>query len=164
MFSKALFRQSCKANGVMWSIITFAVCFMLACVMLISGSGNIGATKDAIEDTIIQKEIDAALENRAINYYTLSDDALNVFDKAFTDAFDKTEYAKNVASLVLSGKTQEEAQKSAALKYYLAGVFKLQQSAKQLWCMRGKVLLSNIVRLQHRKASFAFEHCMSTVL
>lgn len=131
MFSKALFRQSCKANGVMWSIITFAVCFMLACVMLISGSGNIGATKDAIEDTIIQKEIDAALENRAINYYTISDDALNVFDKAFTDAFDKTEYAKNVASLVLSGKTQEEAQKSAALKYYLAGVFKLQQSAKQ---------------------------------
>lgn len=123
MFSKALFRQSCKANGVMWSIITFAVCFMLACVMLISGSGNIGATKDAIEDTIIQKEIDAALENRAINYYTISDDALNVFDKAFTDAFDKTEYAKNVASLVLSGKTQEEAQKSAALKYYLAGVF-----------------------------------------
>ena len=107
----------------MWSIITFAVCFMLACVMLISGSGNIGATKDAIEDTIIQKEIDAALENRAINYYTISDDALNVFDKAFTDAFDKTEYAKNVASLVLSGKTQEEAQKSAALKYYLAGVF-----------------------------------------
>lgn len=88
MFSKALFRQSCKANGVMWSIITFAVCFMLACVMLISGSGNIGATKDAIEDTIIQKEIDAALENRAINYYTISDDALNVFDKAFTDAFD----------------------------------------------------------------------------
>ena len=131
MFSKALFRQSCKANGVMWSIITFAVCFMLACVMLISGSGNIGATKDAIEDTIIQKEIDAAMENRAINYYTISDDALNVFDKAFTGAFDKTEYAKNVASLVLSGKTQEEAQKSAALKYYLAGVFKLQQSAKQ---------------------------------
>ena len=41
MFSKALFKQSCKANGVMWSIITAAVCFMLACVMLISGSGNI---------------------------------------------------------------------------------------------------------------------------
>ena len=41
MFSKALFKQSCKANGLMWGIITFAVCFMLACVMVISGSGNI---------------------------------------------------------------------------------------------------------------------------
>ena len=56
MFSKALFRQSCKANGVMWSIITFAVCFMLACVMLISGSGNIGATKDAIETRLFRKK------------------------------------------------------------------------------------------------------------
>lgn len=45
MFSKALFKQSCKANGVMWSIITAAVCFMLACVMLISGSGNISDIK-----------------------------------------------------------------------------------------------------------------------
>ena len=39
MFSKALFKQSCKANGMMWAIIAFAVCFMLACVMLISGNG-----------------------------------------------------------------------------------------------------------------------------
>ena len=56
MFSKALFRQSSKANGTMWTIITLAVCFMLACVMLISGSGSIGETKNAIEDTIIQRK------------------------------------------------------------------------------------------------------------
>lgn len=30
MFSKALFKQSCKANGVMWSIITAAVCFYVS--------------------------------------------------------------------------------------------------------------------------------------
>ena len=88
MFSKALFKQSCKANGVMWSIITFAVCFMLACVMLISGSGNIGDTKNAIEDTIIQKEIDSALEERSINYYSIADESLEVFDKEFVKAFD----------------------------------------------------------------------------
>ena len=38
MFSKSLFKQSCKANGIMWTIITVAVCFMLCCVMLISNS------------------------------------------------------------------------------------------------------------------------------
>ena len=58
VFSKALFKQSCKANGTMWGIITFAVCFMLACVMLISGGGNISQVKNSIEDTIIVKEID----------------------------------------------------------------------------------------------------------
>ena len=66
MFSKALFKQSCKANGTMWAIITFAVCFMLACVMLISGSGNIGETKNAIEDTIVKQEIESSFKKRAI--------------------------------------------------------------------------------------------------
>lgn len=85
MFSKALFKQSCKANGVMWTIITFAVCFMLACVMLISGNGGIGDTKDAIQDTIITKEIDASLKDRAINYYALENDGLMQFDCYFVE-------------------------------------------------------------------------------
>lgn len=130
MFSKALFKQSCKANGVMWSIITFAVCFMLACVMLISGSGSIGETKNAIEDTIIQKEIDSAMEARAINYYSLSENALKVFDKEFVATFDKTEYLKNVAALMAAGQTQEEAQATAAQKYYRVAATKVQQNAK----------------------------------
>lgn len=83
MFSKALFKQSCKANGTMWAIITFAVCFMLACVMLISGSGSIGDVKNSIQDTIITKEIDSGLEKRALNYYTNAADGLGEFDKLF---------------------------------------------------------------------------------
>ena len=54
MFSKSLFKQSCKANGTMWLIITVAVCFMLSCVMLISGRGDISETKDALQNTIIR--------------------------------------------------------------------------------------------------------------
>lgn len=83
MFSKALFKQSCKANGTMWAIITFAVCFMLSCVMLISGSGSIGEVKDSIQDTIIVKEIDSQLEKRAINYYTNANDGFKEFDTHF---------------------------------------------------------------------------------
>ncbi len=131
MFSKALFRQSCKANGVMWSIITFAVCFMLACVMLISGSGNIGETKNSIEDTIIRKEIDAATEKRAINYYTLADDSLTVFDTAFVNDFNRSAYLKLVATNVANGKTLEEAEKLAAEPYFLGAMSKVQEAAKQ---------------------------------
>ena len=85
MFSKALFRQSSKANGTMWTIITFAVCFMLACVMLISGSGSIGETKNAIEDTIIQKEIEAGFKSRSVGYYSYSEEGMRYFDKAYAD-------------------------------------------------------------------------------
>ena len=129
MFSKALFKQSCKANGVMWSIITFAVCFMLACVMLISGSGNISETKNAIQDTLIKNEIESSMEKRAINYYSIADDALNTFDKAFVKAFNKTEYERNVAFLILKGNSAEQAKNLAAMQYYVAAVQEVQQKA-----------------------------------
>lgn len=83
MFSKALFKQSCKANGTMWAIITFAVCFMLASVMLISGSGSLGDTKNAIQDTIITKEIESSMESRAIGYYENAGEGLKKFDEHY---------------------------------------------------------------------------------
>lgn len=83
MFSRALFKQSCKANGTMWGIITFAVCFMLACVMLISGNGNIGEVKNSIEDTIITKEIDSRLQDKALSAYKNAQSGLEYFDSAF---------------------------------------------------------------------------------
>ncbi len=93
MFSKALFKQSCKANGTMWAIITFATCFMLACVMLISGNGNIGAVKNSIQDTIITKEVDSQMQNRALNYYNNAEDGLTTFDKKFAaDVTDTLSY------------------------------------------------------------------------
>lgn len=83
MFSKALFKQSCKANRTGWSIITFAVCFMLACVMLISGNGNIGEVKNSIQDTIITKEVDAQMQKRALSYYADAIDGMENFDRLF---------------------------------------------------------------------------------
>ena len=93
MFSKALFKQSCKANGTMWVIITFAVCFMLACVMLISGGGNIGEVKNTIEDTIITEEINAQMEKRGVNLYNYGKDGMQHFDETFAaDATDALSY------------------------------------------------------------------------
>ena len=86
MFSKALFKQSCKANATMWSIITFAVCFMLACVMLISGGGSIGEVKDQIQNTVIEGEINSQIEKSGISYYSLSRNASDKFDELFYTA------------------------------------------------------------------------------
>lgn len=83
MFSRALFKQSSKANGLMWGIITFAVCFMLACVMMISGNGNISVIKNSVEDTIIVGEIDSALEKRAINNYKIAKNGMQKYNEYF---------------------------------------------------------------------------------
>ena len=87
MFNKALFKQSCKANWIMWLIVTIAVCFMLACVMLISGRGNITEMKEGISDTIITSEIDTSMQKRALNYYNIDIKALETFDTAFVSSY-----------------------------------------------------------------------------
>lgn len=87
MFSKALFKQSCKANGVMWAIITVAVCLMLACLMLVSGSGSITELKDGISSSMVKSSIESEMEARAINYYLISSDSLESFDEAFSSAY-----------------------------------------------------------------------------
>ncbi len=89
LFSRALFKQSCKANGVMWAIITVAVCFMLACVMLISGTSSISSMKESIEDTIVQEAITATIKKNAVTEYSSSVEGEELFDKAFTVKFNE---------------------------------------------------------------------------
>lgn len=110
MFSKALFKQSCKANGVMWAIITVAVCVMLACLMAISGSGSIGAMKVGITDTMIQSSIDSEIETRAINYYLTATDGLNHFDESIVSIQNQgTEYYSNeYLQWLLNGQESDE--------------------------------------------------------
>ena len=95
LFSKALFKQSCKANGLMWLIITVAVCFMLSCVMLISGTSNISSVKDGVQDTIIQELITSEIKKTSIN---VEDKALNgekEFDLKFTSKFNELNTKEN---------------------------------------------------------------------
>lgn len=115
MFNKALFKQSCKANGTMWIVITLAVCFMLSCVMLISGNGNIGEVRNAIQDTIITEEIDSQMEKRSITYYDNSLDGLEEFDKLFSQkSLDVFSYMKWFASL------PQESSFTSMEEYYVA--------------------------------------------
>ena len=102
MFNKALFKQSCKANGLMWAIITASTCFMLSCVMLISGSGKIGQVKNSIQDTIIEENIDSLIKEKSINNYALVDDSLVLFDKQFTGEI-KSSFLTNYQALVVEG-------------------------------------------------------------
>lgn len=122
MFSKALFKQSTKANGAMWLIITFAVCFMLACVMLISGGGKIGKIADGMEDSIIQSQIEAAMKERAINYYDLNSTAMEQFDEwflaAYTEAYTDAAVKAQVQSTFCSTAVRYYEVNSAAMEQF----------------------------------------------
>lgn len=110
LFSKALFKQSCKANKVMWTIITFAVCFMLACVMLISGGGKISKVKNGIEDTIIESEIDTGIKNTSTTYYMGEIKALTAYDNAYKQIESSCalpEMQETVKAIVKGDKTDE---------------------------------------------------------
>ncbi len=89
LFSKALFKQSCKANGVMWGIITAAVCFMLACVMLISGKSSISTVKNGVKDTIVEEVITSTIKKNAVTEYDISVSGEELFDNAFTYKFNE---------------------------------------------------------------------------
>lgn len=112
MFSKALFKQSCKANGTMWAIITFATCFMLACVMLISGNGNIGAVKNSIQDTIITEEVDSQMQKRALSHYSNAQDGLEKFDVLFSN-----NAAETLSYLKWAGEKPNESEYSDLTEY-----------------------------------------------
>lgn len=132
MFSKALFKQSCKANGTMWGIITFAVCFMLACVMLISGNGNIGEFKDSIQDTIITKEIESQMEKRALSYYTTAEDGLIKFDSIFS------ENAKDTLSYLVWCSQMPNKTDFSDLAIYTTAIEKWQDSVPEMKTDAGK--------------------------
>lgn len=109
IFSKALFKQSCKANGLMWLIITVAVCFMLACVMLISGTSGISDMAETVEDSVIEQTLGSAIKKTSIANYKYVYDNEAVFDKAFADEFNALNTAQNAAKLS-NAKTAEEQQ------------------------------------------------------
>lgn len=117
MFSKALFKQSVKANGIMWIIITFAVCFMLCCVMLISGTSTISEVKTSVSDTIIKEEIDSTIKKNEISMYNMANVGETKFDEYFVYEFNNTltekkedpDFLAKVANKMAGGMSKDEA-------------------------------------------------------
>lgn len=120
MFSKALFKQSIKANGLMWIIVTFAVCFMLCCVMLISGTSQISEVKESVSDTIIKQVIDSNIKKNEISMYNMAYSGETKFDEYFIIKYNKTlsnelenpDFLAKVAEKMAGGMSQEDAIKA----------------------------------------------------
>lgn len=94
-FSKALFKQSMKANWVKWLCVTVATCVMLAIVIIVLGSLAINDIRDSLKDVFEQADQEGYLnENSVDSYeaYTLSVDFANQLDDPMLSMFAGTAY------------------------------------------------------------------------
>lgn len=117
LFSKALFKQSLKANYMMWLIITFAVCFMLSTVMLISGGSNIGKIKDNVQETIIESVIESEVKKSSINLHDPVNKAELIFDTSFATKFGELNTQDN---FMIVATTPEEQRAAKIQELYVA--------------------------------------------
>lgn len=71
MFSKALFKQSCKANWIKWLTVTIATCAMLAIVIIVLGNLGINDIRDSLKNIFVQADQESALKENAVDSYDL---------------------------------------------------------------------------------------------
>lgn len=71
MFSKALFKQTMKANWVKWVAVTVATCVMLAIVIIVLGNLGINDIRDSLSDVFTQADQEAYLKDNAVDMYEL---------------------------------------------------------------------------------------------
>lgn len=78
MFSKALFKQSMKANWVKWLTVTVATCVMLAIVIIVLGNLGINDIRDSLKQVFSNAETQSMVQEQAIDGYTLSKGSLDL--------------------------------------------------------------------------------------
>ena len=87
MFSKALFKQTCKANWIKWVAVTVATCAMLAIVIIVLGNLGINDIRDSLKNIFVQANEQAELKENAVDGYKLynttaqANEQLSLLDK-----------------------------------------------------------------------------------
>ena len=86
MFSKALFKQTCKANWIKWVAVTVATCAMLAIVIIVLGNLGINDIRDSLKNIFVKANEQAELKENAVDGYKLynttaqANEQLNLLD------------------------------------------------------------------------------------
>jgi len=87
MISRALYKQSWKANGILWGMVSLVSCFVLVVIMLLIGGDGLGELTVSFSETAAKASITTQIEKSAMNYYRISSESIEYFDKAFLDNY-----------------------------------------------------------------------------
>src|SRR5690554_4570801 len=107
MLSRALYKQSWKANGILWGMVSLVSCFVLVVIMLLIGGDGLGELTVSFSETAAKASITTQIEKSAMNYYRISSESIEYFDKAFLD---------NYVLEIMDNPTSEEKIEAAYLK------------------------------------------------
>lgn len=122
MFSKPLFKQSCKANLGLWSFVTVITCIILAVLVLVIGNLNVGTVSKSMVDLFVKDSVEASVKKQSLTYFNMTDEALINFD----------ENTKNLDILLNSSLSTQ--QKNMIISQYnnLINQGKSEQEAKEM--------------------------------
>ena len=82
MISIPLLKQSCKANAVIWSLITFVTCAILSVVILVLGNLSINTMRDTMSNMLVASKIDGEIGVNSIDIYDQAEYAITSYDTA----------------------------------------------------------------------------------
>ena len=87
MFSRALYKQSWKANWIQWLSVVIVSVFVLVIIMLMSGGEGINNMTTAFTNTFAKESLQSGFQNTSINYHYVANKSLLTFDEAFMDGY-----------------------------------------------------------------------------
>ena len=87
MFSKALYKQSWKANWIQWLAIAVVSGFILTIIMLMSGGDGIGSLTSSFTETFVKDTLESEYQNTTLNYHSIIYENLEHFDNAFFENY-----------------------------------------------------------------------------
>lgn len=87
MFSFALFKQSWKANGLLWLVTTIVSTFVLIIIMSLTGGEGLVSLTSSFAETVVYEELSSSFESSVLNYYSIGTESLEEFDRAFLEGF-----------------------------------------------------------------------------
>ena len=70
-FSKALFKQSVKANWIKWVAVTASTCIMLAIVIIVLGNLGINDIRDSLKQVFVQADQESSVKEDVVDSYDL---------------------------------------------------------------------------------------------
>lgn len=85
MFSKALYKQSWKANWISWVAVSLVMSFILVIIMGMSGGSGVGNIASSFTDTLISASIEGNFQKSSLNYYYVTTDSFADLDQKVID-------------------------------------------------------------------------------
>ncbi len=85
MFSKALYKQSWKANWISWVAVSLVMSFILVIIMGMSGGSGVGNIASSFTDTLISASIEGNFQKSSLNYYYVTTESFADLDQKVID-------------------------------------------------------------------------------